>query len=601
MPDDPHDVPIEHDALAEVTSDFIFGTMATDELRLAALRERGRGLRHDGTTIPRDPLPGEPITVEVVAGEDVSAHRVWISYTTDGSEPGQHGESIALERAGSEWDTLGWGYRERWTAVLPAQADGTLLRYRVWAETPDGETIGADPDPETDEPADFAVAIDRATVPQWLREAIIYQIFVDRFAPGDGGPWNPDQPLDGFWGGTLRGIIDALPYLSHLGVTCLWLTPVFPSPTHHGYDATDYVTVEPRLGTEHDLIALINGAHERGLRVLLDFVANHVSNEHPAFLAAQGDPDAPTRSWFTFRPDGTYRAFFDVATMPQLDTDDPGARAMLIDAARYWLERGVDGFRLDYANGPSHAFWAAFRQATRAVAPASAMIGEVVESAALQRSYEGRLDGTLDFLLLQQIRAFLAFDLIGPVAFHRFLTRHLAYFPAGFALPSFLDNHDMNRFLWAVRGDLRRLKLAALLQFTLPGPPVIYYGTEVGVSQWHDLQHPDGSRRPEESRTPMRWGEEQDEALLAFYQRLIAWRRAHVARLGDERSLWQATPEGAYVSTIGSGLLLAINRRDAPLDVPAPNGLSPALTTGEGVRLTSGTLTLPPFTGAILA
>ncbi len=600
MANDAPKVPLENDTLAEVTSDFIFGTMATDELRLAALRERGRGLRHDGAITPRDPQPGEPVTIAVMAGEDVSAARVWVSYATDGREPGEDSEAVALARTGTAWDTLGWGYRERWAGPLPAQPEGTLLRYRVWARTPAGETVGADRDPETGEPAHFAVAFDRETVPAWLREAVIYQIFVDRFAPGDGGPWRPDQPLDGFWGGTLRGVIDALPYLSDLGVTCLWLSPIFPSPTHHGYDATDYVTIEPRLGTEDDLVALIEAAHHHGMRVLLDFVANHVSNEHPAFLRARHDPDAPERSWFTFRPDGAYRAFFDVATMPQLDPDDPGARAMLIEAARYWLDRGVDGFRLDYANGPSHAFWAAFRRATRAVAPASATIGEVVESAVVQRSYEGRLDGTLDFLLLQQLRAFLAFERIDPAAFHRFLTRHLAFFPADFLLPSFLDNHDMNRFLWVVRGDTRRLKLAALLQFTLPGPPIIYYGTEVGVSQGHDLQYPDGSRRPEESRTPMRWGEEQDADLLAFYRRLIAWRRANVGRLGGERSLRLATPEGGYVSLIGSDLLLAINRSDAPIEVAAPKGGTLALATDERVRLASGILTVPPNAGAIV-
>lgn len=593
--------PTDQDALAAVTDDFIFGTMATDELRLAALRERGRGLRHEGVTAPLDPGPGETISIAVTAGEDVTAQRIWATYTTDGRDPDETSATIELARDEVEWDTLGWGYRERWRGVLPPQPDGTLLRYRIWAETPSDEIIGAEPDAETGQPGRFAVAIDRERVPIWLREAVIYQIFVDRFAPGEGRPWREDQPLDGFWGGTLRGVTEALPYLESLGVTCLWLSPIFSSPTHHGYDATDYLAIEPRLGTADDLRGLIEAAHARDMRVLLDFVANHVSNEHPAFVRAREGAGSSERSWFTFQPDGTYRSFFGVASMPQVNTDDPGARAMLIGAARHWLERGADGFRLDYANGPSHAFWAAFRQATRAVAPASATIGEIVESAAVQRSYAGRLDGTLDFLLLQQLRAFVAFDLIGPLAFHRFLTRHLAYFPADFVLPTFLDNHDMNRFLWIVRGDTRRLKLAALLQFTLPRPPIIYYGTEAGATQQHDLEYPDGSRKMEESRTPMPWGDEQDTDLIDFYRRLIAWRRPHLASLSGERVLRHWNARGLYVTMIGDGLMLALNRTGAAERVPVPAGATIEQATDDAARYERGELSLPPFVGAILS
>jgi cyclomaltodextrinase / maltogenic alpha-amylase / neopullulanase len=151
----------------------------------------------------------------------------------------------------------------------------------------------------------------------------------------------------------------------------------------------------------------------------------------------------------------------------------------MIESATYWLDRGLDGFRCDYANGPSHAFWSAFRAATRAAKPDSITLGEVVETPELQRTYQGRLDGCLDFLLLQGLRQFFAFDVMTASAFDGFLQRHLAFFAGDFVLPSFLDNHDMNRFLWVVRGDVRRLKLAALCQFTLPHPPIIYYGTNV--------------------------------------------------------------------------------------------------------------------------
>ena len=587
-----------------VTADFIFGTMATDDLRLAHLRREALGLSHRHALSPAVPSPGEPTTLTVWVGPDADADRIDAWYSVDGSVPTSEGPAVALRRVASEWDTLVWGYRERWEGTLPAQPAGTLLTYRLAATDATGTVrmVAADPDdPGTDL---FAVSIDTDTTPDWLREAVIYHVFVDRFDPGAGRDWLAPPSLDGFWGGTLRGVIDRLPYLADLGVTCLWLSPVFPSPTHHGYDATDYLRVEPRLGTEADLVELFDGAHASGMRVILDFVANHLSDEHPAFREAIGDPASPERDWFTIGDDGSYRSFFGVRSMPQIRTDHPGARRFLIEAAVHWLGRGADGFRLDYANGPSHAFWAAFRQATRAARPDSVAIGEVVETAALQRSYAGRLDGTLDFLLLQQLRAFFAFDALSPAAFDAFLARHLAFFGDHFVLPSFLDNHDMNRFLWVAGGDARRLLLAALCQFTLPHPPVIYYGTEVGLSQWHDLEYPDGSRRMEEARVPMVWDARQDHAMLVFYRHLIALRRAAPDLWSARRTPLVRSEDGLYVVGIGDGddraALVALNRSATRQRFAVPSGWSitgAVVPSGDGVTFDGRIVDLPPWTG----
>ena len=254
-------------------------------------------------------------------------------------------------------------------------------------------------------------------------------------------------------------------------------------PSHHGYDATDLRTVEPRLGSEDDLLELLTHAHAAGIRVILDFAANHVSSGHPAFQRALRDRDSPEAGWFTFTDWPTqYLSFFGVADHPQVDCDDPGARAYMIETARRWLEFGVDGFRCDYAQGPSHAFWSAFRAETRRTSQDAITIGEIVETPALQRTFRGRMDGWMDFLLNQTLRSFFAFGDITVSDFDAFLGRHLSFFDGDYVVPSFLDNHDMNRFLWIVRGDIRRLRLAALCQFTLPNPPIVYYGTEVGMS-----------------------------------------------------------------------------------------------------------------------
>jgi cyclomaltodextrinase len=625
----------------DVSADFVFGTLATDALRLADLRATAAGLDHGHDLTPPDPEPDEPVTIRVTLGPTVRADRVTAYVTTDGSEPagtrGQasHGTSIELAPVGVHWDTLTWGYRETWAGTIPGQPDGTLVRYRLeawstdtedsaWVSEIAGVVRGERPPGVSDEDAarfafgdalwpvrrtgSFAYVVDRERVPDWLRDAVIYQVFVDRFATTGGAPFAEPTTLAGFYGGTLRGVIERLDHIADLGATCLWLSPIYPSPSHHGYDATDYRSVEPRLGTEADLVALCAAAHVRGIRVILDFVVNHLSSGHPAFQAAQADRSSPEAAWFTFTawPDA-YLSFFGVQDHPQVDSDDPGARAYMIESARHWLELGVDGFRCDYANGPSHAFWSAFRAATRATDPDSVTIGEVVETPALQWTYQGRLDGCLDFFLLGALRGAFAFGSLSPTGLDVTVRRHLAARPPDFLLPTFLDNHDMNRFLWVVRGDTRRLRLAALFQFTLPDPPIVYYGTEVGLSQVRDVRSADGSGHPEEARRPMPWGADQDADLLAFYQRLVGLRRRSAARWrGGRRTVAIDDASGLYAVRCGDGAdaaIVVLNLAGTPLrtDLPGRDGLAVALATDETVIDDGRTLILGPFAGAVLA
>jgi cyclomaltodextrinase / maltogenic alpha-amylase / neopullulanase len=185
-----------------------------------------------------------------------------------------------------------------------------------------------------------------------------------------------------------------------------------------------------------------------------------------------------------------------------------------------------------------------------------------------------------------------------------FLRRHLAFAPKDFVWPSFLDNHDMNRFLWVVDGDTRRLRLAALCQFTLPYPPIVYYGTEVGVSQERDVRSADGSGHPEEARLPMAWGDTQDGDLLRFYRALIGLRRA-TPRLwrGERRTVTadDATGLFAYRCTDGedrADIVLNVGPTTQRADHAA--GLEVVFATDPDVTAASGTLTLAPFAGAVL-
>jgi cyclomaltodextrinase / maltogenic alpha-amylase / neopullulanase len=393
-----------------------------------------------------------------------------------------------------------------------------------------------------------------------------------------------------------------------LGANVIWLTPIFPSPTHHGYDATDLFSIEPRLGTKDDLRLLLDEAHERGIRVLLDFVPNHWSSLHPLFQEAITDRHSPRVDWYTFNhwPDD-YESFFGVKELPQLNLRHPAARQHLLDAVAYWLEFGVDGYRVDYAVGPTPDFWADFRRTCAAVKPDAWSFGEVVEPPESQRHFYGGLNGALDFMLLEGLRKTFAFQTWDARQFLSFLDRHEAYFPADFSRPSFLDNHDMNRYLWAARNDQESLKLAALCQFTLSGPPVIYYGTEVGLSQERDVRQA-GRGLPEESRLPMLWGDRQDSELFRFYRQLIALRRQEsTLRLGERQTLAAGKEIVAFQRQLaGRSLATVINLTDTPLRTTLPGTWTNILlSTQPGGKLVSRIdqteLALPARSGVILA
>jgi len=505
--------------------DFIFGTLATEELRLKHVRTLRAGVSHSHARFPRDPLPGQEITLELSVGPDHPCEQAWVYWTNDGSEPAgksgvtTNGHALSMQTSGVEWDTVLWGYIRRYRAIIPGQTPGTVIRYFLTGITTSGTEIHAD------NGTLYACFIADDPTPDWTQNAIVYQIFVDRFYPGTARRWLSPQTPAGFYGGTLIGILDKLDYLSDLGVNVLWLTPIFPSPSHHGYDATDLFDIEPRLGTKRDLRNLLDESHQRNMRIILDLVPNHVSNLHPTFQSAISDKESPYHNWYTFTnwPE-KYRSFFDVPDLPQLNLRESSARQHMLDAVAFWLDFGVDGYRVDYAIGPAPDFWADFRKVTRQAKSDCWTFGEVVEPPDSQLNFAGGLDGCLDFNLMEAFRNTFAYSEWNAEAFASFLTRHEAFFPEGFSRPSFLDNHDMNRFLWAAQGDLRRLRLAALCQFTLSGPPVIYYGTEVGLSQARDVRQ-DGRGLPEESRLPMLWGGDQDTDLLEYYRRLILLRR----------------------------------------------------------------------------
>lgn len=587
----------------------IFGTHSSQALRLLSYRESRRGLQHGSRLTPRDPRPGEPVTLSVWVGPEMEVREMWCYYTTDGSEPDLTSPRLVLNCTATEWDALLWGYRQRWEVDLPAVVEGTAVRYQIVAHLMDGRRVFADWPPseeiiltETrrhfgeevdppilpppDETRTFAYRVDTFAPPTWAREAVIYHIFVDRFAVGEGRAFTESDDLMDRFGGTLRGVIERLDYVTALGANTIWLSPIFPSPTHHGYDVTDYRAVEPRLGTLDDVRELLSEAARRDIRVLLDLPLNHASNEHPFFKEALHDPKSPYVDWFHFDPavPNGYRAYAGVTTMPEWNLTNPEVRDYLTESALFWLRLGVSGFRLDYADGPGPAFWPDFRAACRAVRPDTWIFGEIVQPPNVLAPYEGRLDGSLDFLWQQMVRRAVAHGLLTAADLARFLDAHRATRSTNFVQPVFFDNHDIDRFLLAAGGDLRRLRMALLLLLTWPQPPIVFYGTEIGLRQ------PRSSREPgmglEASRVPMLWEPHRQEGtLLADVRRLITLRRSHPDLVGGvhrslrmDESVWifdRSGKERTYV--------VALNLGEDARDITLPAG-EVLWSTGASVR-----------------
>ncbi|MFW5686081.1 MAG: alpha-amylase family glycosyl hydrolase, partial [Spirochaetota bacterium] len=283
--------------------------------RLQTVRNQ---FRHENTTSPLAPGPGDPVRVDAIAGAGRGVVSAAVSYTTDGTNPNDSSQRVEMANVGTEWVCFG-EYARRWTATLPGHDHGVTVRYRIVGRDAEGREVAAQDGqglwyghPAERSVTTFAYRVRRDhSAPDWFKTAVIYQIFVDRFRRPGG--FVASEDLQSKHGGRINGITEQLPYLSELGVTCLWLSPIGPAPSYHRYDTTDYFAVDPVLGEVNDLRSLTDAAHERGMRVLLDFVPCHLSKDHPAFVAAQSDPNAETREWFVFYEWPTkYRSFLDM-------------------------------------------------------------------------------------------------------------------------------------------------------------------------------------------------------------------------------------------------------------------------------------------------
>ncbi len=464
--------------------------------------------------------------------------------------------------------------------------------------------------------------------PSWVRDAVFYQIFPDRFAvsarihkPANLEPWDAPPSRHGYKGGDLAGVAEHLDHLRDLGVTAIYLNPVFQSASNHRYHTHDYFRIDPLLGGDDAFRAMLDACHDRGIRVILDGVFNHASRGFFQFSdIAENHEHSPWRDWFHVdgyplhpyledRPP-TYEAWWNLHALPKFNTENPEVREFLMLAAEHWTRQGIDGWRLDVPQEiTTEGFWEEFRARVRAVNPDAYLVGEIWHDAP---DWIGeRFDGVMHYQLGTAILAYAAggnvaaeLELDNPAysfthpADAGWMARRLGELEATYPRDAttahlvLLDSHDTARVASILRGDRSSLRIAALLLMSMPGAPCVFYGTEIGL---------EGGTDPDNRRS-FPWDESVwDHQLHATWRDLIALRHRHPGLRSAGTGAW--ADGGLFLmqrATDHETLYVAVNANHHPAEAPVDLGGAPSLLWGpETASYSAGMLGLPARTGAI--
>lgn len=430
--------------------------------------------------------------------------------------------------------------------------------------------------------------------PDWVKHAVFYQIFPDRFAtaalttplglsPLALEPWHTAPTLQGYKGGNLWGVADQLDYLQDLGITAIYFTPIFQSSSNHRYHTTDFYQIDPLLGGNEAFFRLLYAAHGRGMKVVLDGVFNHVGRGFFFFNdIVENGPYSPWLDWFKIQDwpiapyDGdrpaNYKGWFDNRALPELNHANPAVREYMMRVAEYWIGCGIDGWRLDVPFCVKEpGFWEEFRERVKAINPNAYIVGEVWTNT--RPWLDGtRFDGVLNYIFAGATIAFAAGDLVDPDLVE---DRDYEAYPSIDALTyaekiqlllhahpweiqltqlNLIASHDTARLLSIAQGNSDVVKLATLLLLTFPGPPSIYYGDEVGLPGGLD---PDSRRSfPDEA--------DWDQEIRRCHKQLIALRHARMSlRVGEYRFLGEDHKTYVFARIYeGDVLIIAVNAAD---------------------------------------
>lgn len=485
-------------------------------------------------------------------------------------------------------------------------------------------TATATPVPTESQPPTFT-ATPEIPQPPWWREAVFYEIFVRSFYDTDG---------DGT--GDFNGITEKLDYLQELGINAIWLMPIHPSPSYHGYDVINYYAVNTEYGTMEDFKRLLEEAQNRDIRIIIDLVINHTSSQHPWFQEADRNLESTYRDYYVWSEDGGngwhqgqngfYYAYF-CDCMPDLNYLNPDVTTDILKVTDYWLNKiGVDGFRVDAAkhliedgdireNTPAtHEWYKDFYIAYKEQDSEAYAIGEVFGAgASIVKSYTGdQLDQLFNFEMSTGfVNSVNGGANSGVTSAIKFALQDMP----DFNFATFLTNHDQNRAMTVFNGDTGKAKAAATLLLTSPGTPFLYYGEEIGMQ---------GQKPDEDIRLPMQWSaeanagfstdtpwrapasdfqevnvaaqEDDPDSLLSYYRELVGLRREQAALSRGEIHLLETGNSGVYAilrSTEDQTILVLVNLKGTPI--------SEYQLTLEQNLLTDGTLTPQTLFGTIEA
>lgn len=480
--------------------------------------------------------------------------------------------------------------------------------------------------------------------PDWVKHAVFYQIFPDRFARGEHPslptqvqwePWQAPPTLQGYKGGNLWGIIDQLEYLVDLGITALYLTPIFQSASNHRYHTHDYYQVDPILGGNAALKSLLAAAHEHQIKVVLDGVFNHASRGFFYFNdVLENGPHSPWVDWFriegwplaAYQGDkpANYVGWNDNRSLPQFNHDHPDVREYIMQVAEYWLKEGIDGWRLDVPNEVQvPGFWQEFRDRVRGINPDAYIVGEIWENAQPWLAGD-QFDGVMNYQFRQATIAFAAgqrvdrafttqpafapYPALNAPDYSQRMQDLLSWYPWDIQLTqlNLLSSHDTARLFSMVHLDYSSVELATLLMFTFPGAPCIYYGDEVGLPGGID---PDCRRSfPEVA--------DWNLPLQAMHRQLIQLRQAHPALQVGQYQVLQARDqvyifgrclnEEMLITAVNCGTDAISTTVDlTPLPHPVSNieflyGNASTTEPLSSLPMTTISLNLPPRQGSIL-
>ena len=476
--------------------------------------------------------------------------------------------------------------------------------------------------------------------PDWVKNSVFYQIFPDRFAKSPATikgqwqassyeGWDATPTLQGYKGGNLWGIIDKLDYLQDLGIDAIYFTPIFQSASNHRYHTHDYYQVDPILGGNVAFDALIQAAHQKNIKVVLDGVFNHASRGFFFFNdILENGPHSPWLDWFKITGwplsayDGdkpaNYESWVGNRALPEFNHDNPQVKEYIMQIGEYWLHKGIDGWRLDVPyEVDTPGFWQEFRDRVKAVNPEAYIVGEIWGDASPWLDGT-QFDGVMNYRFAEAAIAFTAGDRYIPEYSEHELKPYPPISAAEYAVKidallkmhhweiqltqlNLLNSHDTARLLTAVGEDKASVQLATVLMMTFPGAPSIYYGDEVGLP---------GGRDPDSRRgfpQPQDW----DTAILKDYKQLIALRHQYPAlRTGKYKTLYAAKHIYIFARILdNSAIIVAVNVDTNPVTARFPVAelqMQPnSLIYGEGRAIwhDDGELevTLPPRRSLMLA